>query len=283
MATMAGSVASLWRYPVKSMMGEELNSSSVADRGLAGDRAYALIDRTDGKVVSAKQPRKWGRLFDFRAAFAEPPEIGKPTPPVWVTLPNGDRISSDQRAFDEILSGALERAVTLRATAPEKPTVEYLEDPLASVETIADFPAALAAPPGTFFDYAAIHVLTTATIDRLREVYPQGRFEVRRFRPNVVVESPSDANGFVENAWVGHILAIGDEVRLRVTDPCPRCVMTTLPQGDLPRDLGILRAAADHNRVHVPVLNQERPSVGVYAVVERGGRIHRGDQLRLEG
>jgi MOSC domain-containing protein len=86
----------------------------------------------------------------------------------------------------------------------------------------------------------------------------------------------------VENAWVGHILAIGDEVRLRVTDPCPRCVMTTLPQGDLPRDLGILRAAADHNRVHIPFANQEMPSVGVYAVVERGGRIRRGDQLRLE-
>jgi len=282
MASTAGSVASLWRYPVKSMMGEELNSSSIAERGLAGDRAYALIDQTDGKVVSAKQPRKWGRLFDFRAAFAEPPAVGKPAPPVWVTLPNGDRVRSDQREFDEILSGALERAVTLKATAPEKPTVEYLEDPLAPVETIADFSAALAAPPGTFFDYATIHVLTTATIDRLRAAYPQGRFEARRFRPNIVVESPSDANGFVENAWVGHILAIGDEVRLRVTDPCPRCVMTTLPQGDLPRDLGILRAAADHNRVHIPFANQEMPSVGVYAVVERGGRIRRGDQLRLE-
>jgi uncharacterized protein YcbX len=282
MAITAGSVASLWRYPVKSMMGEELNSSSIAERGLAGDRAYALVDRTDGKVVSAKQPRKWPRLFDFRAAFTEPPEGGKPAPPVWVTLPNGDRVSSDQREFDEILSGALERAVTLKATAPEKPTVEYLEDPLAPVETIADFSAALAAPPGTFFDYATIHVLTTATIDRLRAAYPQGRFEARRFRPNIVVESPSDAQGFVENAWVGHILAIGDEVRLRVTDPCPRCVMTTLPQGDLPRDLGILRAAADHNRVHIPFANQEMPSVGVYAVVERGGRIRRGDQLRLE-
>jgi uncharacterized protein YcbX len=283
MATMAGSVVSLWRYPVKSMMGEELNSSSIAERGLAGDRAYALIDPTDGKVVSAKQPRKWGRLFDFRAAFAEPPAVGKPAPPVWVTLPNGDRVRSDQREFDEILSGALERAVTLGATAPKNPTVEYLADPLAPVEAIADFPAAVAAPPGTFFDYAAIHVLTTATIERLREVYPQGRFEVRRFRPNIVVESPSDAKGFVENAWVGRILAIGDEIRLRITDPCPRCVMTTLPQGDLPRDLGILRAAADHNRVHVPVLNQQMPSVGVYAVVERGGRIQRGDPLRLEG
>ena len=84
---------------------------------------------------------------------------------------------------------------------------------------------------------------------------------MRRFRPNIVVTPESGERSFVENAWVGHILAIGDEVRLRVTDPCPRCVMTTLPQGDLPRDLGILRAAADHNRVHIPFANQEMPSV----------------------
>jgi hypothetical protein len=277
-----GSVVSLWRYPVKSMMGEEVNASRVAERGLVGDRAYALIDRADGKVVSAKQPRKWPALFAFRAVFAEPPRPEQAIPPVWVTLPNGDRVSSDQRDVDEILSGALGRAVTLRATAPERPMVEYLEDPLAPIETIADFPAAAGAPPGTFFDYASIHLLTTATIDRLREVYPQGRFEVRRFRPNVVVEPPAGAKGFVENAWVGRTLAIGDELRLRVTDPCPRCVMTTLPQGDLPRDLGILRAAADHNRIHVPFANQDMASVGVYATVERGGRIRRGDRLRLE-
>ena len=277
-----GTVTSLWRYPIKSMMGEELNASSVAERGLVGDRAYALVDEADGKVVSAKQPRKWGRLFDFRAAFSDPPHAEKPIPPVWITLPNGDRVSSAQHDIEAILSGVLGRAVMLRATAPDAPTVEYLEDPLAPVETMSDFPAALGAPKGTFFDYAPLHLLTTATLDRLREAYPRGRFEARRFRPNLVVESPSDATGFVENAWVGHRLTIGQDVRVQVTDPCPRCVMTTMPQGDLPKDLGILRAAADHNRPHISFANQDMPSVGVYARVVRGGTIRRGDRLRLE-
>src|SRR5439155_26840519 len=116
------------------------------------------------------------------------------------------------------------------------------------------------------------HRLTTATLDRLRELYPQGRFEVRRFRPNIVVQLASGETGFAENAWVRRTLAIGTAVRLSITGPCGRCVMTTLPQGDLPKDPGILRTAAQHNKV----------KVGVYAKVERGGTIHRGDAVTVE-
>lgn len=126
-------------------------------------------------------------------------------------------------------------------------------------------------PAGTFFDLAVIHVLTTATIDRLRALYPQGRFEVRRFRPNIVVATAPEAQGFVENDWIGHSVAIGDGVRLRVTGPCPRCVMTTLPQGDLPKDAGILRAVAQHNQANV----------GVYADVVAGGTVRRGDSVTI--
>ena len=117
-----------------------------------------------------------------------------------------------------------------------------------------------------------MHVLTTATLDRLRILYPEGRFEVRRFRPNVVVELADDGSDFVENGWVGHTLALGDTVRMRITGPCPRCVMTTLPQADLPKDPGILRTAAQHNQVNV----------GVYASVVQGGMVRRGDVIRLE-
>jgi uncharacterized protein YcbX len=116
-----------------------------------------------------------------------------------------------------------------------------------------------------------VHLLTTATIDRLRALYPPGRFEVRRFRPNIVVSTGEDQRGFVENDWVGHAIAIGDQVRLRVTEPCARCVMITLPQGDLPKDSGILRTAAQHNHVNV----------GVYADVLSGGTIRRGDPVTL--
>src|SRR6267378_1338446 len=91
-----GSVASLWRYPVKSMMGEELNASEVAERGLLGDRVYALVDRSDGKVATAKNPRKWPSLFDFHATLIGPPHAGAKAPPVRITLPDGTTVSSEQ-------------------------------------------------------------------------------------------------------------------------------------------------------------------------------------------
>ena len=266
-----GSVVSLWRYPVKSMMGEELNSAEVTDRGLLGDRAYALRDQSNGKVASAKNPRKWAKLFDFRAAFAESPRAGEKIPPVRITLPNGGIVTSEQGDLNKVLTNALGREVTLATAAPETPSLEEYwpdMDGLAHRETVTDE----AMPAGTFFDFAVAHVMTTATIDRMRELYPHGRFEVRRFRPNIVVQPASAEKHFLENAWVGHTLVIGDEVRLNVTGPCPRCVMTTLPQGDLPRDPGILRTAAQYNHVNV----------GVYAAVLRGGTIRRGDPVRLE-
>src|SRR5437773_11874213 len=108
-----GAVVSLWRYPVKSMMGEELNSAEVTERGLLGDRAYALLDSSTTKVVSAKNPRKWPNLFDFRAAFVEPPRTGEKIPSVRITLPNGTILSSEQRELNQVLADARGRAVSL--------------------------------------------------------------------------------------------------------------------------------------------------------------------------
>jgi uncharacterized protein YcbX len=110
-----GSVVTLWRYPVKSMLGEELNASNVTERGLAGDRAYALVDSADGKVASAKNPRKWPRMFTFRAALAADAAPGESLPAVRITLPNGNQVSSEQADHDARLSHALDRAVTLQA------------------------------------------------------------------------------------------------------------------------------------------------------------------------
>jgi uncharacterized protein YcbX len=269
-----GSVVSLWRYPVKSMMGEELNATEVTERGLLGDRAYAPVDSSDGKVATAKNPRKWPNLFDFRATFIEPPRIGADIPPVRITLPDGTIAISHQSDLNKILSKALNRQVTLNATehghAGPANAEEYWPDieGLDHRDTVTDFHL----PEGTFFDSATVHLLTTATLDRLRELYPKGRFEVRRFRPNIVVDPASGEKNFIENAWIGHTICIGDEVRLNISGPCPRCVMTTLPQDDLPKDQGILRTAAQHNQVNV----------GVYANVARGGTIRRGDPVRLE-
>jgi hypothetical protein len=280
----SGSVVALWRYPVKSMMGEELNAAEVTKAGLLGDRVYALVDGSDGKVASAKNPRKWPTLFDFRAVLADVPRTGATMPPVRITLPDGTVVSSEQRDIDQVLSTALKRPVTLdvaervdqagaESSVPDaRPATaeEYWPDMegLDHRDTVTDF----GLPQGTFFDAAFVHVMTTATLDRLRELYPHGRFEVRRFRPNMVIAAANGGTDFVENAWIGRILAIGDAVRLSITGPCPRCVMTTLSQGDLPRDPGILRTAAQHNHANV----------GVYASVLQGGAIRRGDSVSLE-
>jgi uncharacterized protein len=267
-----GKVVSIWRYPVKSMIGEELNSSYVTERGLIGDRVYALIDQQTGKVASAKNPGKWGKLFDFHAAFIDSPQTAENIPPVRITLPDGGQIFSNHGEIDRTLSKVLSREVSVMNSSLEKPSYEEYWpdiDGLAQRETVTDE----AMPPQTFFDIAVIHLLTTSTIDRLRELYPEGRFEVRRFRPNIVVESASEEKDFIENSWVDMKLRIGEEIELKVIGPCTRCVMTTLPQGDLPKDLGILRAVAKYNQVHA----------GVYASVHRGGTIHRGDNiLQLE-
>jgi uncharacterized protein YcbX len=194
-------------------------------------------------------------------------------PSVRITLPDGTIVTSDQPDINRILSNVLKRQVKLESALAEQRTAtaeEYWPDieGLDHRDTVTDF----GLPEGTFFDCAVVHLLTTATLDRLRALYPDGRFEVRRFRPNIVVETANGEKDFVENAWIGQVLAIGDAVRLSITGPCPRCVMTTLPQGDLPKDTGILRTAAQHNRANV----------GVYASALQGGTVRRGDSVRLE-
>jgi len=270
----AGSVVGLWRYPVKSMMGEELNASEVTGRGLVGDRQFAVVDASTGKVAGAKNPRKWGNFFDFRAAYVEPPERESKLPAVRLTLPDGTVVTSEQPELAQVLSRALGREVAFaeaehHGEASGAQAEEYWPD-MAGLEhrdTVTEWEL----PAGTFFDLAVVHLLTTATIERLRALYPEGRFEVRRFRPNIVVATAPDQQGFVENDWIGRTLAIGDQVHLRITGPCPRCVMTTLPQGDLPKDAGILRTAAQNNEANV----------GVYADVVKSGTVRRGDDVTL--
>ena len=104
-------------------------------------------------------------------------------------------------------------------------------------------------PPGTFFDSCSIHGVTTATLNRLQELYPEGAFTPCRFRPNLLIEPPSAQAEFTEIGWVGHRLKIGESVKLQVDTACPRCVVTTLAQEGLPQDLNILRTTAQYNDV----------------------------------
>jgi uncharacterized protein YcbX len=178
-------------------------------------------------------------------------------------MPDGTSATTDEGELPKLLSEALGREVTLSAALPTATAEEYVIDD----DEVASFDL----PVGTLFDAAVVHLVTTATLDRLRSLYPEGRFEPRRFRPNIIVATKRDTSGFVENDWVGHEIAIGEHVRLRVTMATGRCVMTTLPQGDLPKDSGILRTAAQHNNAQV----------GVYAEVISGGPVRRGEPITV--
>jgi uncharacterized protein len=281
MATEIGKVASLFRYPVKSMMGEELSEADVTQYGVLGDRTYALIDAAEGRAASAKNPGKWPTLFGCRAAFIEPPKKGTALPGVRITLHDGSMTSSPARDCDQILSKAFKRTVTMamadrgwvsgvHGSMPVSWTGKAEEywpnmDGRDHRDTVTEFTL----PSGTFFDGAPIHLLTTATLDRLRELYPKGRFEAARFRPNLVIETPEGTEGFIEQSWTGKTVTIG-EVQLSITGPCARCVMTTLAQGDLPKDSGILRTAVQHNQGHV----------GMYGKVVKAGTIRRSDKVK---
>ena len=279
-----GSVARVWRYPVKSMMGEDLPFVYVRDDGLSGDRSYALGDATDGKTATAKNPRKWPTLFTFKATYIKTVDSDGKVPPVRIILPNGASVISNQPDLNQILSKALKREVRLMVVEQGKvkgvqaslPTSwtgqsdEYWPD--IAGRDHRDTTTEFTLPTGTFYDAATIHLLTTATLRQLREHYSSGNFALQRFRPNIVVETIEETKGFVENSWIGHTLAIGDEVRLTITERCGRCVMTTLPIGNLPKDPGILRTVLQHND----------GKVGVYARVIQGGTIHQGDRVRVD-
>lgn len=288
--TPVGRVGSLARFPVKSMQGEALDAVTVTPSGLVGDRAYAVVDRADGKVASAKHPGRWHRLLHCRARFVEDPVAASPPPPVVIDLPDGSTVRSDAPEVDAVLSALCERDVGLVAAVPDDamfdevwPDIEGLA-PDGFVEsmragTVGGDPVTelrlASAAPGTFFDLATLHLLTTSTLDALRRAHPDGDFDVRRYRPNVVVET--DGHGFVENEWAGRPVTVGD-VTARVSIPTMRCVMTTLAQPGLPEDRSLLVTVASENRIQIGAMGSWA-CAGVYADVVEPGAVRVGDPV----
>lgn len=262
-----GSVCELWRYPVKSMLGEAVAATSVTEHGVEGDRRFALIDVETGHVVSAKNPRRWPTLFACRARYFPGSSAN-----VEITLPDGQIVTEAMRDVDALLSERLGRRVRLTAVPLAEPALEQYSPDLDG-RAERDREATVKILPGTFFDEAPVHLLTTATLHALRVHHTDGRFESRRFRPNMVIDAGLLEPAFIENDWKGRVVAIGAQVRLAVTSLCARCVMTTLPQKDLPQDRAILKTAVQHNH----------GMVGVLATVMAPGTVHIGDTVRIEG
>lgn len=280
-----GHVGALWRYPVKSMQGEQVSTSHMTDRGLLGDRALALYDEASGKVASAKSPRSWPDLLEFEAAFVAEPQPDQPQPPVRITLPSGEVVRTDEPDVEARLSTATGRQVRLITANPEGGSFEQYVPPVDGAEPgrtgfYRDTPNDLFGT-GSLHDAASVHLLTEASLAHFTELYPDGDFDPRRFRPNIVVATDGPP-GFIENEWSGSTLALG-AAAVRVTAPMVRCVMTTLAQQDLPKDLGILRAAVEHNRLSVLDWDGTWPCVGVGGRVTGTGQLSLGDPVRLRG
>ena len=289
-------VQELWRFPVKSMQGERIAASEVTSVGLVGDRAYAVIDAQTGKVGSAKHPRLWSGLLQCVARYDSPPVSGAPLPAVTIRLPDGRETGSGDPEVDRRLSDLLGRPVRLTTVAPDGNAYlavwpdmdgvipdDYLQQ--VSVDapepdgTLTELSLALASPPGTFFDVAALHVVNAGTLRHLTEVRPARRFEVQRFRPNIVIESFDPP--FAENAWSGVAIRFGTELQTTVLLPTMRCIMTTLAQGDLPRDNEVLRTISSLNRLEIPGLGTWS-CVGAYAAVSEPGTVRVGDEVVID-
>jgi len=241
-----GRLVRIWRYPVKSLLGEELDGAEVTERGIAGDRTHALIDAETGKLCSAKNPRLWASLL---------------------TLNGVDAL----HACDDELSRAVGRRVRLVTEAPGGVTLDRArpDEILArGLEAEVGFDVSRVAP-GTFFDFAPLHIITSATVDHLKIK------DIIRYRPNLVLDL-----GLSETDLTGKMLHIGESLLVRVIVPTPRCAIPTLAHGELPRDLEALRVPSQHNRL--PVLDLgSLACVGVYAEVIRPGPVRVGDAVRV--
>jgi uncharacterized protein YcbX len=290
---LVGSVTELWRFPVKSMQGECVDALDVTPAGIAGDRAYGIIDVETGKVVSAKHPRRWPELLHCRAVFTAEPAPGAPPPPARIELADGTEVTTDAPDVDAVLSRFFGRDVHLTMAAPKNYTIAEYHPDLANLNPQGDRDVVVeqvlgsaffnaigmpsAVPEGSLVDLFPISVLTTSTLRHFSELQPDSQWDLRRFRMNVIIQTPR--RGLAEDAWAGNLMLIGGAVLIAAI-PTPRCVMANLAQEDLPRDSEILKTIARHNQRDVAGAGNY-PCLGIYAIPGQPGTVRAGDEVRL--
>jgi len=273
-----GTVKALWRFPVKSMLGEQLDELHITSRGVVGDRAWALRDLESKRIASAK---KYAGLLKFHAKYEGTPET-KNLPPVKITLPDGREIHAADTNASEAISEALGHRFKLEHSpnpAGERagidPATIFADNPIAAVIPAlsgAAMPDYFALHKDTYLDSAMFHLIATGTLAHMRDLTDgKSDFDYRRFRANLLVDTGSDSHGFVEDEWVGGTLEIGDGVKVTSIQPALRCVMTTHAQQDLPRDLAILRTTVQRHQANL----------GAFTAIEGDGHVHLGDAVYL--
>jgi uncharacterized protein len=278
------SVAALFRYPVKSMLGTRVEQAQVCASGLAGDRSWALVDRQTGKVASAKQPRLWRSLLQLRAEYPGDADRADPAGAVTITLPDGTVVRAGEPGTDEVLSGFVGRPVGLRqgrgnATGIDRAVPEEVLAHGVGAEVASEWlELSQEAPGDSFVDYAPVHLITTATLAAVTSAAGMAPHP-RVFRPNLVLATPG-LSGYAENDWVGRHLVIGGQVRLQIFQSTVRCAVPTLAHGRDPGNPQVLRALARSNRIPVAGFGPAT-CAGVYARVVSPGRVQAGDEVRV--
>jgi hypothetical protein len=274
--TKIGTVKALWRFPVKSMQGEQLEELHLTARGVVGDRAWALRDLENKRIASAK---KFVGLLKFHAKYEGTPDPGN-LPPVKISLPHGRDIHAADANASEIISEALGHGFHLEHSpnptgerAGIDPATIFADNPVGNVIPglkEGQMPDYFGLHKGTYLDSATFHLISTGTLAHMRALSEgNSDFDYRRFRANLLVDTGDDASGFVEDEWVGGVLEIGDDVKVTSIQPALRCVMTTHAQQDLPRDLAILRTTVQRHQANL----------GAFTSIEGDGRVHLGDAV----
>lgn len=280
-------ISGLWRYPVKSMGGETLQSAQLDLWGVCGDRVWAVKEQGRDAILGAK---KLPALMQCSARFSTEPSANNRSAPISISLPDGTALRGEDPALQASLGTLLGQPVELAPIvdpsgteqfrrAPPPPGTDmtaYLremfartpDEPLPDLSVFPPEVMTYEAPPGTWFDALPILVMTTQTLAALSSARPESAFDVQRFRPNILIDA--GGSGFVENQWVGRKLRVGSAV-LAVDLACPRCIMTTHGFNDLPRDPKIMRT----------LVQQNGGNAGVYARVIEAGLVSSGDTCSL--
>ncbi len=284
----AGTIQQLWRYPVKSMGGEQIDSAKVTANGITGDRTWAVRDTRAGETTTAK---KIPALLTCTARTVGPADENGAFA-VAIAVPGGATISTaDLAEATDALPELCERPVTPEWLRPAddvdffrhgprdadaaRPTIQEIMgmepgDPFPDFSGLPRALAEFATPPGTFFDAYALHIVTTASLSEVARLTAASRYEVRRFRPNIVGGAPAGLTGFCEFEWTGKRLDAGT-VGIGVHAPCVRCSMVMASQPGLERDRLALRALVEHTG----------QNFGIYCNVASPGEMRVGDSVTV--
>ncbi len=278
-------ITQLWRYPVKSMIGQRVETIELDELGVVGDRTWAVRDLDRGGIRGAK---KIAALMPLSAAAVDGGNVE-------ITLPDGSTLHSADPDVDERLSAALERPVRLEQLRPADdvehyrrgaPDTEDIDAELRGVfgrtadEPLPDlsvFPPEIfefESPPGTYYDAYPLMVMSSQALSAMSDALPDSSVDVRRFRPSFVIDAgdaPATTPGHPEFDWVGRRARIGSAV-VEFIAACPRCVMITHRVDDsVPQDRAVLRH----------VVRDLDQNVGVYATITTPGAIDQGAEVTL--